>query len=79
MAVDTRDKRFSMLGFAQARGAPIVFTNPDGSDAEDATERAQYVYLYAGIDISTVTGQPYERRLGGTPNTFNKPIIGRSW
>ena len=53
MAVDTRDKRFSLVSFAQPHKwfAP----NPDGSFATTA-DRAQLTYLYAGITLD-----------GGTP------------
>ena len=78
MAVDTRDKRFSMLGFAQARGAPVVFFNPDGTDAAAVFERSQYIYLYAGISIQS--GQPTMRRWGGIPHVpIQRPTFGRSW
>ena len=53
MAVDTRDKRFSLISFAQ----PILWfsPDPDGSFATTA-DRAQLDYLYAGITLD-----------GGTP------------
>ena len=77
MAVDTRDKRMSMLGFGQGRGAPFVAPNPDGTDAEDVFERAQWLRFYAGI--STQTGQPTIRRWGGVPHVRQGPTFGRSW
>ncbi len=77
MAVDSRNKRFSLLGFGQARGAPVVFFNPDGTNAGNVLERAQYLYLYAGLSIQS--GQPTIRRWGGIPHVRNSPIIGRSW
>jgi len=46
--VDTRDKRFSMLGLAQSYGAPYVLPNPDGTFNEEA-DRIQLLYLYRGI------------------------------
>ena len=54
MAVDTRNKRFSMLGLGQARGCPLVFPNPDGSF--DAADRAQLDYLYQGISLAAPDG-----------------------
>lgn len=78
MAVDTRDKRFSLLGFGQARGWPLVFPNPDGTDAGDVFERAHWIYLYAGLSIQA--GQPTMRRWGGVPYvTIQRPAFGRSW
>lgn len=78
MAVDTRDKRFSLLGFGQARGAPYVFPNPDGTIA--AEDRPQWVYLYHGSGISIVSGQPTMTRWGGVPyvRSYRTPF-GRSW
>lgn len=51
MAVDTRNKRFSMLGFGQAWASPYVMPDPSGGfDTE--LERVQLAYLYAGISPS---------------------------
>ena len=79
MAVDSRDKRFSLLGFGQAHGWPVVFFNPNGTDANSDGERAQYIYLYQGISI--VTGQPTMRRWGGVPyvQPGQSHRFGRSW
>jgi hypothetical protein len=46
MAVDTRDKRASCLGFAGP--SRVVFPNPDGSIAAVA-DRQQVAYSYSGI------------------------------
>ena len=76
MAVDTRNRRFSMLAFGQAHGSPYVFPNPDGTINSD--DRAQFAYLYAGISI--VTGQPTMARWGGVPFvTIQRPFAGRTW
>lgn len=48
MAIDTRDKRFSLLGLGQAHGSPWVLPNPTGA-FETAPDRAQLVYLYRGV------------------------------
>ena len=78
MAVDTRDRRFSMLGFGHAYGSPVVFFNPDGTDATGLAERAQYIYLYPGISIQS--GQPTMARWGGIPHVrIQRPFAGRSW
>lgn len=50
MAVDSRNKRFSMLGLALAFIS--VFPNPDGTLV--AADRAQYLWLYPGISLSVV-------------------------
>lgn len=52
MAVDTRDKRFSIMClFAQV---PRVHPNPDG--AISAADRAQYNTLYRGITLGGGAG-----------------------
>lgn len=77
MAVDTRNRRFSMLGFAQAHGAPVVFPNPD-NDIDTLEDRSHFAYLYPGISIQS--GQPTIRRYGGVPHMRNNtPVFGRSW
>ena len=75
MAVDTRNKRFSLLGFGHGYGIPYVLPNPDGTI--DSDDRAQLIYLYPGISI--VSGQPTMRRWGGVPHVRAAPIFGRSW
>ena len=55
MAVDTRDRRFSMLGFGQGWGIPYVLPNPEGSF--DVDDRAQLCYLYRGITLATPGGE----------------------
>lgn len=60
MAVDTRDKRFSILGFG--RGVFGATPNPDGGFAV-AADRAQISYLYAGIALSA----PSEEASEGIP------------
>jgi len=52
MAVDTRDKRFSMLGFG--RGFFMSAPNPDGGFAS-AGDRAMLAYLYSGIALGAAT------------------------
>lgn len=47
MAVDTRDKRMSMLGLARA--SVRLFKNPTGTIA--AVARAMFEFLYAGIGL----------------------------
>lgn len=49
MAVDTRDKRFSMLGLAGG----WIFPNADG--AIDAGDRSQFLRLYRGIALSSTS------------------------
>jgi len=52
MAVDTRDKRFSMLGLMQA--VPFVMPNPDGQIG--ARDRLQGVRAYFGVIIIANNG-----------------------
>ena len=47
MAIDSRDKRFSVMGLAQP--APSIMAGPSG--AVGAQGRAQLLYLYAGIAL----------------------------
>ena len=78
MPVDSRDKRFSLLGFGQAHGFPYVVPNPDGTIS--TADRAQWLYLYHGSGISIQTGQPTMTRWGGVPHVrLQRPFAGRSW
>lgn len=63
MAIDTRDRRFSMLQFGH-RGIVEVLPNPDAVSFSDA-DRQMLLALYHGISIS-VAGQPTMRRWGGS-------------
>ena len=47
MAVDTRNKRFSMLGLNQPGLSPLP--NPDGAFSD--ADRAMFLYLYHGIAL----------------------------
>ena len=47
MAVDTRDKRFSMMGLGSP--VPRVLPNPDGTIGDQ--DRAMFIYLYHGIAL----------------------------
>ena len=58
MAVDTRNRRMSMIGLALP--VPRVFPDPD-SAVDTAAERQQHIYLYAGIDAA----EPPVGGLGG--------------
>ena len=77
MAVDTRDKRFSLLAFGKP--IPQVFPNPDGSNWATVAERAAGgLWLYSGISIQS--GQPTMRRWGGVPYVrVMTNFAGRSW
>lgn len=75
MAVDTRDKRMSMIGLASP--LPRVLPNPDGSDAENDAERAMYIFMYYGT--APFAGQPMMRRWGGTRHMTPGQGIGRGW
>ena len=58
MAIDTRDKRFSIMGLFQP--VPSIWPNPDGTIG--VQDRAQYATLYYGISLSS----PVMGRGGGT-------------
>ena len=77
MAIDTRDRRMSMIGFHAP--VPSVMPNPDGSNWANSDERAMGgLWLYFGI--STQTGQPTIRRWGGVPYVrIERGFAGRSW
>lgn len=47
MAVDSRDKRFSMMGLLQP--VPSVLPNPDGTIG--LPDQNQYAFMYHGIDL----------------------------
>lgn len=49
MPVDTRDKRFSLVGLGTP--VPSLFPNPDGTIS--ASDRGMYLWLYHGISGST--------------------------
>ena len=78
MAIDSRNKRFSLLGFGQPHQIPCVLPNPDGSLA-NVFDRAMLIYLYAGLDITT--GSPMWLRMGGVPHWRPGPrqLGGRGW
>lgn len=48
MAIDSRDKRFSLLGFGHP-WVKLVLPNPDGTFS--AANRAHFEGLYAGINL----------------------------
>lgn len=77
MAVDTRDRRMSMLGFGSLAHS-FVMPNPAGSNMDTVFERAMMLGLYYGVSIQS--GQPTERRWGGVPHVrrYRTPL-GRSW
>jgi len=47
VAIDTRDKRFAMIGFASP--VPMMMENPDATD--DAAGRVMGLNLYPGITL----------------------------
>jgi len=50
VAVDSQDKRMSMMGL----GAPVPSVFPDPDNSLSVYDRAQYLWLYAGLDISAM-------------------------
>lgn len=78
MAVDSRDKRMSMIGIANGRFSPHVMPNPAGSDFNLNTERAHMAYMYAGI--APESGKPTMTYWKGVPHMRVGPQFGgRSW
>lgn len=75
MAVNTRDKRFSMLG--TARATVRQFQNPTGTIG--AAARAMLEFLYGGIALSPPTaGAPrVEFYIVSRSNTPSR-VVGRS-
>lgn len=76
MAVDTRNKRFSMMMLALPFGR--VLPNPDGGFAQGDYE--QLLLGYAGVQFSG-PGDPRHRRWGGIPHMrlSTGHVVGRSW
>lgn len=63
MAVDTAQKRFSMLNFSWVPG-PILFETDGSVDTDD---RVHLLHLYSGITPASPTGvtlMDYERGVG---------------
>ena len=77
MAVDTRDKRFSMLGLAQAQGFPTLVPNPDNAITTGA-DFTMRLYGYYGIPFAGA-GDPRMMRWGGVKHMTNKSFAGRGW
>ena len=76
MAVDTRDKRFSMMGLAQT--VVWVATDPSVNGVQE-TEFEQWLHGYSGIQF-TGPGDPRMKRWGGVPNMrVSVNFAGRSW
>lgn len=55
MAVDSRNKRMSLVGFGLP--VPRVLPNPDGS-LSDGADRGMLLYLYHGIALETTALVP---------------------
>ena len=51
MAIDTRDKRMSLIGFGQV--VPLLMENPDATD--DLPGRLMLLYLYSAIAVQALT------------------------
>jgi len=70
MAIDTRNKRFSI---ANALGIGDVMPNPDGGFASKA-DRQQVGGYYSGIDaaaVAVITGN-WSARMSGSVQTWSK-------
>ncbi len=77
MAIDTRERRFSMLNFSD--GTHILVTQEVDSTV-DASDRATLLDLYNGIALAGIGGHPTMRRWGGlnwlVPGGLR---FGRTW
>lgn len=68
MAIDTRNKRFSLLGLALA-SISVLPTPDSGIDTE--AERVQYLWLYSGIATVSVPASVTLTGVAlGTPGTL---------
>jgi len=77
MAVDSADKRFSLIAFGKP--VPQVLPIPDGSNWATVNERASGgCFLYYGISIQS--GQATILRWGGIPHLrLARNPFGRTW
>lgn len=67
MAIDTAEKRFSMIGFGQ----PVLkLMTPTGS--VDAAQRYVAIDLYSGISLDTPVAPPVS---AGDEKKFLQPIL----
>ncbi len=76
MAVDTENRRFSMLALGLPHVAAHVFATPDGTII--AEDRGQLIGLYPGISL--LAGHPMWQRWGGSIWPPLGPMRwGRGW
>ncbi len=76
MAVDTRERRFSMMNFLDGLNL-IMLQEPDGSVSKP--DRATSLDLYAGIELGGGV-QPIMRRWGGLNWLIPGGLrFGRTW
>lgn len=75
MAVDTRDKRFSLISF----GSPIpnVLPNPDGSF--NAADRAMLIFLYHGLALSAPVVVVVPTLVTPDERAYNVPFDDRNY
>ncbi len=77
MAVDTRERRFSMMNMTD--GTNIIMLQ-EVDNLVDKTDRATSLDLYSGIDLGGLGGHPTMRRWGGSRWLVpGAPIFGRTW
>jgi hypothetical protein len=59
MAIDTRQKRFSIMNFSRA-GPHVALFEADGT--VDADDREHLLHLYSGIALASPAGQTFFSR-----------------
>lgn len=69
MSVDTRDKRFSMIGIT----SPILREQQNPAGAIGTAARAMLLFLYAGIALAPPTVA------SGAPSTFSRSLTFATW
>jgi len=74
MAIDSRDKRASIINYAMPH--PGLFPNASGTI--DHTDFEQIIGLYSGIQAGGA-GQPMWMRWGGVQHMGYQKPFGRSW
>lgn len=71
MAVDTRDRRFSLLGL----GLAPLRVLPDPDNDVDAPDRAHFLYLYSGIALDSPPEPPEPPANAWAPSIPSIPSI----
>ena len=76
MAIDSRDKRMSLINIALEWSR--VFQNPPDNGTIGDVQFEQWLYCYRGLQF-TGPGDPRMKRWGGVTHMINKNFAGRGW